>query len=464
MTSPQDKLPFVQDARLDKPGIVGARWWQEGLESDVAAPVNRRAAISGMLVAGAAVMGVAMTGVVVAGIAASSDDDDVAEQLRSSLQMQREYGWAFGAAQDPLTFDGATYAGFDRAALARMVDELAPVHPPRKPFYVPTLFQSPGALPLSKPQGDDQPFKPLKDVLTPIHTPTMKLAYRDGQALGRLFETEGRDVAVVVDLTGPEAVAFAAGAAERFDVVFLFDNWPHPKGVVQAHRTLAAAAHYQPRFAKTQQEKRQRGGMLPMLFVLDRNRLATYVDNATQFDNRHVAKLPSAAALAGQGVKRVLYMPTKSGELELDDLNDDFVEYAAAKLDVKVLPWTSLGPHGGRPAMITEQTMATEQPSYYGSAREEDAWFWVDYPWVNVPRPQTPRRFSPSGNTYEPKARTTAFSSGMAARPASGSTTRPRPASFGMVPVVVAAGTGLILGAKLSRSGSWNRSSGGYGG
>jgi hypothetical protein len=32
------------------------------------------------------------------------------------------------------------------------------------------------------------------------------------------------------------------------------------------------------------------------------------------------------------------------------------------------------------------------------------------------------------------------------------------------VPVIVAAETGAILGAKLSRSGSWTRSSGGWGG
>ena len=41
----------------------------------------------------------------------------------------------------------------------------------------------------------------------------------------------------------------------------------------------------------------------------------------------------------------------------------------------------------------------------------------------------------------------------------SGSLTPPRPIAFGTVPVVIAATTGVILGAKMSRSGSWTRSS-----
>jgi hypothetical protein len=43
-------------------------------------------------------------------------------------------------------------------------------------------------------------------------------------------------------------------------------------------------------------------------------------------------------------------------------------------------------------------------------------------------------------------------------------TTKPRPTTFGTVPVVIAVGTGVILGARYSRSGSWNRASGGFGG
>jgi hypothetical protein len=37
----------------------------------------------------------------------------------------------------------------------------------------------------------------------------------------------------------------------------------------------------------------------------------------------------------------------------------------------------------------------------------------------------------------------------------------PRPPGFGTVPVVVHARTGTVLGAQMSRSGSWNRTSAG---
>src|SRR5689334_23419108 len=60
------------------------------------------------------------------------------------------------------------------------------------------------------------------------------------------------------------------------------DNWPHPKGVVPAHQTLAAAAYFQPLFAK-----RAGVGSPPML-VLDRRRLAAYTDDRSE--ERRVGK------------------------------------------------------------------------------------------------------------------------------------------------------------------------------
>jgi len=75
-----------------------------------------------------------------------------------------------------------------------------------------------------------------------------------------------------------------------------------------------------------------------------------------------------------------------------------------------------------------------------------------------VPKGQKPPAspsFSRSGPSYVPIARPSPFSTGALA----GSLTPPRPITFGTVPVVVAVATGVILGAKMSRSGSWTRSS-----
>src|SRR5207253_363541 len=89
--------------------------------------------------------------------------------------------------------------------------------------------------------------------------------------------------------------------------VFLFDNWPHPHGVVPAHLTLAAAVYYQPLFARAKTEPTRAGKVQPV-FVLDRTRLTTYVDDATQFDNRYTAKMPTTANLKTMGVAKLLYV------------------------------------------------------------------------------------------------------------------------------------------------------------
>jgi len=444
--------PFNREEHLDEPGIIGARWWQRSLTAPDD-PVNRRGALVGILVATG---GIAAVGMLVAVAASSSSSGgDYRTDAKNALAMQKEYGWSFGAVSDSLIFDGQSLRPFDRAALSRMPDELRPSQARLAPYFVPTLFQSPSALPRATPSGDPGTVTPLKDALRPVFTPAMDRAYRRGRALASLFKGQRAGAAVIVDLPGPEAVAFAAGAAGVLDPVFLFDNWPHPRGVVPAHMTLAAAAYYQPLFAR----KRAPAGAAP-LFVLDRARLAPYGDEASQFDNRHVARVPGAPALKGLGVSRVLYVaPTSADTRELDDLNDDLVLYAGAGLDVKIAAADAFGPDASdtAPAAPGDDDDAGLPRYYYGGRSGSHLWFWNDYPWVRTasPRGLTEPPFARPGKAYVPHARSTPYSSG--APTAAGA--RPRPAGFGTVPVVVAVATGLVLGAKLSRSGSWNRAS-----
>jgi hypothetical protein len=462
---------FTRDTAVDKPGIIGARWWQESL----ADPIPRRQALKGLLVAGgtfAALLGLGTcTAVVCSSGSSSSDATDLDVQPRRALDMQKEFGWSFGATGEPLTFDGESTLPFDRALLARMADDLAPNDPRLVPFYVRTLFEAPVSLPKSTPSGDPATFVPLKDALRPIATPAMDTAFRRGKALASLFDKRGGDVAVVVDLPGPEAVAFAAGAVGAFDVVFAFDNWPHPRGVVPAHLTLAAAAYYQPLFAKARSSD-ARG--LPAMIVLDRNRLATYTDEATQFDNRHLAKIPGTAALGALGAKHLLYVTPADTAIELDDLNDPFVDAVASKIDVKALAVTAFEPATDTPparsgasgapgANGTAADAGASEPRYaYGGSFQTHEFFWHAYPWSAARPAPMPSGFGFwAAPAYEPKPRASTFSSGAA--PGT-SRARPQPASFGTVPVVIAIGTGLILGAKMSRNGSWNRSPGFFSG
>jgi hypothetical protein len=456
-----DSEPFQRDEHVDKPGIIGARWWQEGLAQ--VDPVARRSALKGLLIGAGVLTSIGVFAALATAGSKSAEkvegaDDDFRTDQKPAIDMQREYGWNFGATSERLVFDGKSTAPFDKAALGSLSTDLSPATSAYLPFFVSSLLQSPTALRKTVPAGDPDTFTPLKDVLVPIFTPAMDVAYRRGQALAALFDAKTHpntsSIAVIVDLPGPEAVAFAAGASGALDPVFLFDNWPHPRGVVPSHLALAACAYYQPLFEKA------RGLMpknAPPMFVLDRARLAPYSDDAKQFDNRYIARVPSVAQLAKLGISRVLYVAPTDQDRELDDLNDDFLYTIKHGAQLRMLAASTFA---SSVTPTNDAGVASSPVYFYGDGPQTNEWFWIDYPWSTpyVPKggkPPVEPSFPRSGKSYEPIPRPTAFSTGALA----GSLTPPRPPTFGTVPVVVAAATGVILGAKMSRSGSWTRSS-----
>jgi hypothetical protein len=452
--------PFERRKVVEGPAIVGAEWWQEGLAS-AANPVARRQALValGVVVGGTGLVGVAAVIAVGASVSGPSDEDVAA---RDALETQREYGWSFGAEGEPLTFDGANTAPFDRSSLPALAAGLPPAQARLRPFYQATLFDALNARPLNtRAEGD--PPKPLADTIVPLFNPAMDEAYRRGLAVASLFDGKPADAALFVDLPGPEAVAFAAGAASRFDPVFTFDNWPHPRGVVPAHATLAALAYYQPLFARRAAERA--ASTAPPAFVLDRNRLRPYTDEASQFDNRYVAKVPAADQLGPLGVKHVLYVGPE-GSPELDDLNEDFVAYGAAGVDVKTLAPTDFAPFfevatlppPGQ-AGSTSTSPSGGASYYYGGSPTSQSWFWHHYAWYVPPRVlvATPPRVS-GGYGYRPSARSTLFR-GSVGQGFVGMQ-KAKPGDFGRVPVIVSRSSGRVYGPRFGRSGSWGRSGG----
>lgn len=444
---------FTQQETVDAPGIIGARWWQQS----IATPIPRRSAMTGFVVLGGVLAAMATLGTcaVIAG-SSSSGDGDVEFKPKSALDMQKEYGWNFGATGDKLVFDGQSTKPFDKAALATLADDLAPTDARYKPYFIPTLFQSPTALRKTVPSGDPDAtaFAPLKDALVPIFTSAMERAFAQGQALASLLgDPKAKDLAVVIDLEGPEAVAFAAGMANACDPVFLLDNWPHPRGVVPSHLTVAAAAYYQPLFANA---KSTRPKTARPMFVLDRKRLAPYSDDATQFDNRYTARMPSAANLAALGTKNILLVVPHSFEMkEQDDLVDDFLAFQASTIAIHIVSLFAFmnGASPAKPLPVPGVPGATYSgPYFYGGSPDNHLKFWTHW---SAPKETL---VGDDVKPYVPTARKTEFSAG-AASAASSPTGRPRPTNFGMVPVAVAVGTGVVLGAKLSRNGSWNRTS-----
>lgn len=419
---------FEADGQVDTTGVVGARWWNKALiEADRGA--SRRSVLTLLAIGGASV-------VTCSKLAASCDlgpeEDPYVYARRPSLELQKEFGWDFGAPGEALVFDGTSSAPFDPATIGTLERDLTPQL--YMPLHVPTLLQAPNATPRSRPAEETAPFEPLARKLRPVHTAAMDHAYACGEAVARLLRTHEIAAAALVDLPGATAVAFAAGAAELLEPVLLLDNWPHPRGVVPCHMALAAALYYQPRFVATRGTRSP--DSLPM-FVLDRERTTLYTDATTAFDNRYLARAPSPAALKSSvGSRRfetLLYVVERDppyGPPEPEDLVDALLAYQAAGVTVRPLTLEEFLPNAEGGGVHYGQ----------GGAVQSDVRF-MD-------------RFGPRApDYYKPEVRP----------PLKGS-----PLDYGLTPpdefattrVVLAPGTNAVLGASFDRRGSWNRTGG----
>ena len=123
--------PFTQKETIDKPGIIGARWWQESIATEV----PRRKAITAFIALGGALAGVAAIGLLVAkgrssssGGGLFSSQPEVEFQPRTSLDMQSTAGTSARPAEQ-LVFDGLSHQPFDRTSLDTLATDLAPASP-----------------------------------------------------------------------------------------------------------------------------------------------------------------------------------------------------------------------------------------------------------------------------------------------------------------------------------------------
>jgi hypothetical protein len=455
--APEAVTGFERDVLIDKPGIVGARWWHKSLLAQDAA-VRRRAILKGVAVAGGVLGAITLVGY---GIVKAVEAIDSDVQLRDSIAMQRLYGWDFGARGEALVFDGVEQTPFVKDDLKKLASILKPTR--FTAFHVTTLLESLEAKPDSTPQKqrvdvDSQPaktapFKALIDVITPHSTIEMAKAYLAGEALARLSSHLSPMSAVLVDMHGPLAAAFAAGACSVFEPVLLFDNWPHPHGVVASHLVLAALAYYQPRFAK-QTPLRSSTDVMP-LFLIDHDRTTAYSEDSDRFDNRYFARMPTAAALSKLGVKHLFYVvATPSSLPEPDDLNI-VLSSMRPTVDARALAANEFdGPSPKLPSSSAPTGNATSDADafHYGGSPDTDGSLWVNYPFVTLPFA------SASSSTPARIASSTTKDYVFTRRAAAQST----PSSdFGKVAVALAGG--VVIGAILRR-GSMNRSSGGWGG
>ncbi|MBI3072279.1 MAG: hypothetical protein HYY84_09195 [Deltaproteobacteria bacterium] len=467
--APRAKAPFERLAFIENAEVIGARWWQETLVT-AADPITRRRAIRNILLWGG---GIAATGGIIAALTSKERPTVSVAPVdpvlsNDALTAQREYGWDFGYPSERVMFPSESVTDVDGGtewgkALETLATDVAPSRDVHAPFNVPTLFQS-----LASPTAER-----LRFMMKPIVTPAMVVAYGQGRAVLSLFEAVGvpSDTALIVDLPGPEAIAFAAAMAERFDPIMTFDNWPHPRGVVPSHQTLAAAIYHRPVFKGTREK---RGAKTPPLFVLDRYRLAYYSDDSQQFDNRYLAKVPSPEAMRKLGVARILYIApgvSVEGSRELDDLNDDFVAYAKAGLDVKVVTQADFqaadgaaSPTAAEVARTTATSSTVTRTYYYGGHAHSHFWFWRSYGWYAPPArvmvSARPPALVSVSSSYRPRTRPTMFSSRTIG--GVGGIGKQKPSGFGRVSYRKSGSGGHGGSGRVSvvssRSGSWGRS------
>ena len=457
MTEILPPRPFFRQMYADRDDLVGARWWQESLQRSAPDRISRRNA----LLALALTLGPAAGGGLLAWLLSQSDEVDI---TMDALELQRREGWNVGHAGAALRFPNASAVDIDggagwRDALGRLALELAPAQATLAPFYVPTLFQSPA----------DPGSASLRASLTPLSPAPENRDVLRGAAIRSLFagEQTPQDVAVILDVQGPTSVAVAAGMAPGFDPVFVLDNWPHPLGVVPSHLTLGAVLYYRPLFMRL---RGSRTGRAPPVFVLDRNRLARYTDEETQFDNRYVARLPTPTNLQSLGIRRVLYIaPDQSDMRELDDAIAQVQQRCGVTTLWDVAPTlhcAGAAANDVRGHTVVIRTTAQQAQShgyYYGGHAHTHFLFWQTYGWYSSApgRPAlTQRTASPlpqvsRGAEYRPAPRPTIFSS----RTLGGGAGigKQKPSGFGRVSVRTSRSTGSITAVRTGRSGSFGR-------
>lgn len=399
--------------------------------------------------------------------------DNEPEVSLDSLELQRKEGWNVGSTEKTLVFPagltatdsvGKTWSAYDP-------NYLISIYQPRdarwQPFFVPTLLQS-----LSQPSLNGQ--------IRPLRTNEMIDAYSRAEGLRTLIASSpnASQTLIISDLPGPASVALGAAMADTAQLVPVFDNWPHPLGVVHSHETLGAMVYY----AHEIEEKRSKlKEDAPAIMLLDGNRLASYTDQDTQFDNRYLAKLPPADQLKQRGIQQVIYLTRDQTQTqELDDINEDFVEWQKNGINVRLLQLSEFKPYdepltaSGATATSTVNSSPTVVRHYYYGGYPYSHWWFYDHYYYSRPRvlygysgrsiPPPPVNTRPtfSPPSYRPVSRPTVFSaSRIGTSPGASGVGRTKPSGFGRTSVRMG-NNGRVTGTRSGRSGSYGRSGGGW--
>lgn len=354
--------------------------------------------------------------------------------------------------------------------LEHLADDLSPARPDLKPWMVRTLLDVPRELARSGGATGSATGGATGGWLQPRYAPADRAAFGQGQRLARMLEAIGADrqMAVILDLPGPTAIAVATALAWNFDPVFTFENLPHPAGVVPSAQTLAAAVYWRPQLVAAREARKAAAASgtattsLPPVFVLEGDRLARYANEVERFDNRSQIRLPDAAALRALGVTRVLYVRQRRGDVaEADDLNAAFIALDAGGINVKHLALNALDESETQvekeSAPVTNTSTTTNSST---TTSNSSFWFWQRYGWYRPAGRQWSDLDDPDAR-YRTSPRTTLFS-GTSGTPLYDGGNAHRSEVFRRLapPPPVTSSSGSSSGSSGgTSSGSWGRSS-----
>jgi hypothetical protein len=453
----KDKLKDIRHSSFGRPAPGGANKPGGQMTEWFTNHMSRRSLGKGL--AWGAVL--AMAGVTVYQLA-SDDDKEVSED---SHGLQEKEGWNVGSTDKLLSFEGSSLTdsrgrnltGYDPNYL---ISVYQPRDPQWQPFFVPTLIQS-----LSQ--------QSLNGQMRPVFDGQMRETYQRAEALRNLISQTPNpsQTLIISELPGPQSVALGAAMADTARLVPVFDNWPHPLGVVRSHETLGAMAYYASEINEKRSKLKENA---PAILLLDSNRLTPYTDQDNQFDNRYLAKLPLADQLKQRGVQQVIYLvKDESQKEELDDINQDLVEWQKQGINVRMLRMSEFKPvDEPTQTTVAGATTTTQQRHYYYGGYPWASWLFFShygygYPrdygvyrdgrYTSIPRPTTGQTYNPP--TYRPASRSTVFSSARVGG-ASG-VGKTRPSGFGRTSVRMSS-DGRVTGTRVGRSGSYGRSGGGW--
>jgi hypothetical protein len=145
----------------------------------------------------------------------------------------------------------------------------------------------------------------------------------------------GGKFAAVIDLPGPDSIAFAAGMASLCSPVLVMNNWPHPLGVVPTHDCVAALAIFAAYFREAAAARKT---SIAPAWVLDRNRLRPLLTPESSFDNRYRVTLPTASALLAQQITDVFYICNAETDAPSIDIAPELTQLDAQGVHVHLLP------------------------------------------------------------------------------------------------------------------------------